>query len=104
MQPFHPIIDSTVSLAVTSSTGSVALSKLPSTGRFQLRIHNAGAATIFFNRGSSTVTAATTNMPIPAGAIEVITIENAQNSPVTHVAAITSSGTATAYFTVGTGI
>lgn len=104
MQPFHPIADSTVSISASTSSSRVALQKTPSTGEFHLRIHNAGAATIFFNRGGSTIDATTSNMPIPAGAVEVITINNAQKEPVTHVAAITASGTATVYFTVGWGL
>lgn len=104
MQPFHPVPGSTVSISATNVTGSVALAGAPNTGKFQLRIYNAGAATIFFNRGNSSVTATTSNMPLPSGAVEVITIANPANDPVTHVAAITSSGTATVYFTVGWGI
>lgn len=99
--PFHPIPDATVSISATTTTGNVALGRPLAAGRFVLRIHNAGPSTIFFNRGGSAVTAATTNMPVPAGAVEVVTILNTEKDRVTHVAAITASGTATVYFTIG---
>lgn len=103
MRSFHPIPDSTVSISASTTSANVALSKTPS-DRFQVRVYNAGSATVFINRGSSTVTATTSNMPVPAGAIEVITFNNLPTNPITHVAAITSSGTATVYFTTGDGI
>ena len=104
MQPFHPVVGSTVSISATTSSSAVALNSQPNIGRFHLRIFNAGSATVFITRGTSTVAATTSSYPIPSGAIEVITINNADASPVTHVAAITASGTATVYFTVGWGV
>jgi hypothetical protein len=90
---FSPIL--TASLAVTTSTGRVALAADAST----VRLYNAGTATAFVKFGDVTVTAATTNMPIPAGAIEAFRPPGAS----THIAAITSSGTATLYVTSGEG-
>ena len=97
---FSPI-GATVSLAVTSTTGSVALTSVGTAPVTKsVRIYNAGTATAFFTFGISDVVAvAATSMPIPSGGIE--TFELGPN--VTHAAAITSSGTATAYFTVGRG-
>jgi hypothetical protein len=89
---FTPI--STVSLAVTTSTGRVATVGDAST----IRLYNAGTATAFVKFGSVTVTAAVTDMPIPTGAIEVF-----RTGTLTHVAAITASGTATLYVTSGEG-
>ena len=103
MQPFHPVVGSTVSISATTSSSATALSSVP-VGRFHLRIFNAGSATVFITRGGSTVAATTSSYPVPSGAIEVITINNPDANPVTHVAAITASGTATVYFTVGWGI
>lgn len=99
--PFHPITNSTVSISATTSTARVALTFPTAPGRFVLRIHNAGPNTAFINRGDAAVDAAVTNMPIPAGAIEVITILNTDKNRVTHVAAITATGTAVVYFTPG---
>lgn len=104
MNPFHPIPNSTVSISATTTSANVALQKVPS-GKFHLRIHNAGPSTIFFNRGpDSTIAATTSNMPVPSGAVEVITINNTDASPVNYVAAITASSTATVYFTLGWGV
>lgn len=89
---FSPI--STVSLAVTTTTGRVATVGDAST----IRIYNAGTATVFVKFGGSSVTAATTDMPIPAGVVETF-----RTGTLTHVAAITASGTATLYVTSGEG-
>lgn len=89
---FTPV--STVSLAVTTTTGRVATVGDAST----IRLYNAGNATAFVKFGSSTVTAATTDMPIPAGVIEMF-----RTGTLTHVAAITSGGTTTLYITSGEG-
>jgi hypothetical protein len=102
MQPFRFVPAATASVSVTTSTASAALKGAPS-GSFQLRLHNTGTSTVFYNIGSSAVTAAVTDVPLPSGAVEVITIQNPGNSPETHVAAITASGTATLYATTGAG-
>lgn len=89
----------TVNLAVTTSTGSVALTGVGNGGN--VRVYNAGSATIFINFGTSTVTATTAaGIPIPSGAIEIYSV----GASITHVAAITASSTATAYFTTGQGV
>jgi hypothetical protein len=98
LTPFTPL-GATVNIAANTSTGNVALTTMNDLGGKDVRVYNAGAATVFVNFGISTVTAATTDMPVPAGAIEVITVGPA----VTHAAAITSAGTATVYFTSGRG-
>lgn len=104
MQPFHPIEAATANISATTSSGSVAIARRPTNGPFQLRIHNAGTTTVFVAKGDSTVTAATTDMPVPPGAVEVITIQSPANTQTTHVAAITASGSGTIYFTTGVGI
>lgn len=90
---------STVNLSVTTSSASVALTG-SGTGA-NVRVYNAGSDTIFLAFGTSGVTAATTTgIPIPSGAIEMYTLP----PTFTHAAAITASGSATAYFTTGQGI
>jgi len=99
MRAFKPAVGGTVSLAVTTTSASVAMLLVPDS-EHQVRLYNAGSATVFVNRGGSGVTATTSNMPLPAGAVEVLTYTGSA----THLAAITASGTATLYATVGEGI
>lgn len=96
---FKPGQSATVSISCTTTTARAAITGAPG-AEFQVRLYNAGSATVFVARGGSAVDATTSSMPLPAGAIEVITCEAA----VTHVAAITSSGTATLYITTGSGL
>jgi hypothetical protein len=85
-----------VTLAVTTTTGSVALAGTGSA----LRVCNVGGAECFLAAGSSTVTATTASMSVPAGAIETFTIP----ITATHVAAITASGTTTLRLARGEGV
>jgi hypothetical protein len=103
MRPFAPVDDATASISVTTTTARAAIDGAPQ-GEFQLRLYNAGTATAFYALGNSSVEAAATDVPLPSGAIEVITITNPQQNPVTHIAAITASSTATLYVTTGNGI
>lgn len=101
LQPFTPA-GNTVSLAVTSSNGRVALTQAPSgSAELTVILRNEGDAEVFIKFGDVTVVAAAaTSMPIPAGSTMVFSV-NALN---THVAAITASGTATIRATSGSGI
>jgi hypothetical protein len=111
LNPFHWLEGATVSLSATSTSGNVALPKMP-TGRVQIRVHNKGPNTAFIAKGTDSTIAATLPngaapgaMPIPSGAVEVLTLNNTDKSPITHIAAIcASTETATLYFTVGAGI
>jgi hypothetical protein len=103
MKPFTPAPAATASIAVTTSNARAAIKQQP-TGAHQLRLFNAGTATAFWTFGDGAVTAATTDIPLPSGAIEVVTIPNATNAPTTHIAAIAASGTATLYLTTGQGL
>ena len=101
MTPFAP--GTTVSLAVTSASSRVALTGAEAGVQAKtVRIHNAGPFTAFIKFGDSTITAATTDMPIPAGAIENFNLPNSASN--WYVAGITANGTATLYATVGTGV
>lgn len=77
----------TVSLAVTSTTGSVAYG----VSSDFVRIVNLGSTTAYIRSGDSTVTATTSHLAIAGGAIEVFR----RDWKDTHFAAITSSGTTT---------
>lgn len=103
MKPFTPADDATSSIAVTTSTANGPI-RLQPTGAHQLRLFNLGPSVVFWALGPTGVTAATTDIPLPVGAIEVVTVPNAGAAPLTHVAAITQSGTATLYVSTGQGL
>jgi hypothetical protein len=97
--PFGPI--ETVSLAVSATTGSVALGAFSFAFPRTVRIVNpAGGADVYVKFGTSDVDAAATDMLIPVGATEKISVAPS----VTHIAAITASGTATLNITSGHGV
>ncbi len=88
----------TASRSVSNSSANV---QVPTTASAQVRIASeAGGAVSFIKFGKdSSVTAATTDMPILPGTVEVFTRPPDSN----YMAAITASGTATLYVTVGAG-
>lgn len=94
--PFTP--GATVSLAVTGTTGNVAMSK-PAGRQIMVTSLAANAATFIAFGTSAAVEAAVTDTPILPGTVNVFTVPSAW----THVAAITATGTATLYFTSGDG-
>jgi hypothetical protein len=80
----------TVSLAATATTGRVQI-QTAAGGTQNVRVYNAG--------GDVTVVATTAaGLPIAPGAVEIVGCNQ------THIAGITSTGTATLYLTPGTGI
>jgi hypothetical protein len=83
------------SLAVTSSTGRVALPNAEASAL----VCNAGSVTVYYKLGTVAVTAATTDYPLLAGYCNGISV-----GVNTHIAAITSSGTSTLVLTQGTGL
>jgi len=96
---FRPLDGGTKTLAVTSTTGNVALGH---SGAFEgdeidVRVMTApGGATTFIRFGASGVVATVAaGIPIPPGVPCGFTVP----SGTTHVAAITASGTATLYAT-----
>jgi hypothetical protein len=96
--PFVPNNAATVTVAVTTTSGSTAVALVG--GGPQLTITSAGSATAFCEQGASTVTAAVaTGFPVMAGV--VLTIGRDRNA--THVACITAASTATVYYTTGDG-
>ncbi len=98
-QLFQPIEGATKNLAVTNSSGSVALSAVGEKAS-KIRVFNAGLVTAFVAFGSGATTASvTTSMPLAAGSIELFD----KSTDVETMAAITTSGTTTLYFTPGEG-
>jgi hypothetical protein len=98
---FQPFGLGTASVTATTSSAATALTLPPvPPRRMQVRIYNAGAATVFILLGTSGAVATTGNLPVPSGAIEVFSVPEGT----THVATITSSGTAVVYFSPGEGL
>jgi hypothetical protein len=89
----------TIALSATSSTPTPT-AFTPSNGR--VRVYNAGSVIAFLRSGigSSDGTATTSHTPIAPGAVESFGVPANH----THISAITSSGTATVYVTVGDGV
>lgn len=104
MHPFSPSPGGTITAAAGVTAAASMLGAMPRTGPFQVRIENPGSTEVCFKFGDSTVQAALTDHAIPGGAIEVLTVQNPQARPVTHVSVITASGSASPKFTVGIGL
>lgn len=81
--PFTP--GATASLAVTTTTGSVALGKPD--GTRQVRVANVGPNEAYVKFGDSTVEAATTDMPIHANTSDIFTV----GPGITHIAGISAA-------------
>lgn len=96
LNPFNP--GSTVSRAVTTTSSNVAL---PDEAKEQIMLSTLpGDSLCFIKFGvDSNVAAAVTDTPILPGAVYILNL----NPRVTHIAAITPSGTATLYATMGRG-
>ena len=94
---FTPNADATVNLTAGVASTNVAL---PAAGE-QLRLYNAHTATVFYELGTSSASTAatTTGVPLPAGAVEVISVGPQH----TYLAAIAASGSGTLYATKGNG-
>jgi hypothetical protein len=98
LSAFTPNTAATVTVAVTSSSGSTAVALVG--GGQSINLTNAGPAIAFVELGPSTQTAAVaTGFPLLPG--EVFTVTRTRNA--THVVAITSASTATVYATTGDG-
>jgi len=101
LELFSPYLVATTAVSVSGTTARGALNMPPSTpaGNVSVRIFNSVSVTVFVKFGDVTVTAATTDMPIPAGGVETFQI----SSQVTHVAGITAGTSGTLYVTPGLG-
>jgi len=104
VNPFHWLESATVKIDASTTSANAALLKMP-TGITQIRLYNSGSVPVFIRKGTdSTVTGLISDMPIAPGSVEVLTLNNNPTAPITHVAAITASGTASLYVTVGQGL
>lgn len=106
MTPFHWLEDATIKISATTTSANQALKRMP-TGKAQIRVYNAGTTLAFIRKGTdSNVAASASNpdLPIAPGAIEVLTLNNRERTPITHIAAVFASGSGDVYVTVGDGI
>lgn len=104
-QPFRPVFDATVKVVADTNSERVAVSSgFPATGNYQIRLYNAGAGVVFVKPGIVTTDASADDLPVPPGAVEVITVSSTTTAPITHIAALTLSGTADLYITPGSGV
>lgn len=95
-----PVLCGFAKLAVTGSTGNVALPAVGA-GCTALTVYNDGAQEAFWNVGATVaVTATTSSTPIPAGKSIVVYINPAL---IKYGAAITSTSTTTLLFMLGSG-
>ena len=106
MQAFTWLEGGTITVSATTISSDNPLGGKVPAGRFQIRVYNAGAVPVFVRKGSAGVpaTAAVTDMPIAPGAVEVLSVDNSPSAPITSLGAITGSGTATLYVTIGEGL
>jgi len=95
---FAPIYSSTVTLSVSTTSSSVALSGMSARPQ-NIVITNAGTALVFVVCGVGPQTATTANLPILPSSAVVLSIDPSADT----LAAITASGAATLYATVGNG-
>lgn len=105
--PFHALDGATITISATTSSGNTNLpmDKMP-TGKVQIRFYNAGLVPVFWRKsiaGVSGTALVASDTPIAPGSVEVFTLNNNPNAPVTGIAAITGSSTATLYATLGAG-
>lgn len=99
MEAFAPSKNFT--LSATSSSSRVNIEAI---GRVQVRIWNSATVTVFIKAGTASVTAATTDTPVPPGAVEVFTFPGTSDQSPLYIAGITSSGSGTVYLTTGDGV
>jgi hypothetical protein len=92
---FAPNTSDTAAISATTNSASAALTGSGNS----VRVFVTGTGQAFIQFGDSNVTATTSKMPV-AAAIESFGLPDG----VTHIAAITASGTATVYATRGKGI
>lgn len=100
---FHWLEDATSTVTATTSSQAVAILRRPS-GRFQIRIYNGHTVAIYIRKGTSIVVATATDMPIAPGSVEVLTINNADQSTITHIGVLAASTSGPISITTGDGI
>lgn len=100
MTPFKPgdASTSTMPVATTPGVNRMAL-KRSGNENAHVRLFNAGSVLVFLRFGDVSVAASVADIPLPAGAVEVIDIGGCS-----HMDAVVASGAATVYATCGKGL
>jgi hypothetical protein len=94
---FKPIDNSTIAVSASTSNATGTFTVAPTGPDFQVRIYNSCSTTAFIRFGGA---ATTSNIPIPAGTIEVYTVP----AFTTTVGVILASGSGcNVYSTLGRG-
>ena len=88
----------TAVIAATTVSGSAVLPFGSAAAGNNIRVYNDGPSLVFIKIGTGTVTASVTSIPLPVGAVEVLS-KGANDT----VAAVTLSATANVYVTPGNG-
>ena len=103
---FEPIPGSGVQLGADTTSDTVALGGNSPGGEFQVSVFNTSTSVdVFVDFGTSAITTtATTGHPVPFGQVRGFTLSNPDKTPITHMAAITSTSTATVHVNRGHGI
>ena len=103
MNSFHPVDGATVVVSASTSSARAALAKQP-TGAHQVRLANGSGQVAYYRIGDAAVAATTSDILLPNGAVEVITVLNPERSPETYVAVILAAGTGNVHVTTGYGL
>jgi hypothetical protein len=97
-QAFRTDGAATAALAATATSSRVQIQTAVG-GTQNARVYNSGTVPVFVECGAVTVVATVAaSLPIAPGTVEIIGCNQ------THIAGITSTGTATLYVTPGTGL
>ena len=88
----------TVAIAASTVSGSVTLPAGAALSGINVRVYNDGPSLAFIKIGAGSATASLTSIPLPAGAVEILS--KATNDT---FAVVTLSSTANVYFTPGNG-
>ena len=94
---FTPLATTSVSVSGTHAEGTLTTPTAPV--NTSVRVYNATTVTVFIKFGVAGIAAATTDTPIPAGAVEVFDI----GPNITTISGITAGTSGTLYATTGMG-
>ena len=95
---FAPVDRSTVTLSgSTTPTAVTAIPLAPGSGPYQVRVFNLAGAVAYVRLGG---VASSADLPMPAGGVEVLTVQPG----VTTISVVLASGTGNVYATLGSGI
>lgn len=104
MKLFAPQATTTQAATTSASAAKKLAGTRAGAGQYQVRVYNDGTTLGYIAFGASTVAAAVTDIPIPAGLPCGFTITNPSRDGDAYFSVIMASGTATFSVTTGDGI